>query len=275
MEIKSVFSPPAPIILPQINNSIMLVHRIQWSSKAYNTCFQLAAFWFVRRYGLLPVHQSGALLPPVWSDENGGQTNWYPPPLPVCSGNEGNNPADTEDPVSTWQAPGTWKAFEHQVWIRKLFKAQGSGKEIPCIQLTMPSHEEIGIKHILRLDTKGIFFLLLIQQAGRIDHGFQQPEFIHQVLLTSSLPNRGDTMLLNRGWPSSEYTLLFRKRGTRVKGRDWYDLEWYVRKSVAFDLHYFFPRAQDTGDWNENTITKDQIIKIKTTQKSTSHHNYP
>ncbi len=91
------------------------------------------------------------------------------------------------------------KAFEHQVWIRKLFKAEGSGKEIPCIQLTMPSYKEIGIKHILRLDTKGIFFLLLIQQAGRIDDGFQQPELIHQVLLTSSLPNRGDTMLLNRG----------------------------------------------------------------------------
>lgn len=51
------------------------------------------------------------------------------------------------------------EAFEHQVWIRKIFKAQGTGKEIPCIQLTMQSSKEIGIKHILRIDTKGIFFL--------------------------------------------------------------------------------------------------------------------
>lgn len=113
------------------------------------------------------------------------------------------------------------------------------------------------------------------------------------------------------------HALFFRKWGTRVKGRDWFDLEWYVRNGVALDLHHFFLRAKDTSDWTENTITQDQLIqllkdkihmvsferiredivrfipdasvldiwssqyfidladKIKITQKSTSHHNYP
>lgn len=58
------------------------------------------------------------------------------------------------------------------------------------------------------------------------------------------------------------HALLFRKWGTRVKGRDWYDLEWYVRKGVAIDLHHFLLRAQDTGDWKEDAITHDQLIQL-------------
>lgn len=58
------------------------------------------------------------------------------------------------------------------------------------------------------------------------------------------------------------HALLFRKWGTRVKGRDWYDLEWYIKKGVSLDLHHFLLRAQDTGDWAENTITRDQLIRL-------------
>ncbi|SKA13479.1 Predicted nucleotidyltransferase component of viral defense system [Chitinophaga eiseniae] len=58
------------------------------------------------------------------------------------------------------------------------------------------------------------------------------------------------------------HALLFRKWGTRVKGRDWYDLEWYIKKGVVLDLHHFLLRARDTGDWIEDAITKDQLIEL-------------
>jgi predicted nucleotidyltransferase component of viral defense system len=58
------------------------------------------------------------------------------------------------------------------------------------------------------------------------------------------------------------HALLFRKWGQRVKGRDWYDLEWYIKNGVPLDLHHFLLRAQDTGDWKEETITQDQLIKL-------------
>lgn len=58
------------------------------------------------------------------------------------------------------------------------------------------------------------------------------------------------------------HALLFRKWGTRVKGRDWYDLEWYIKKGVVLDLHHFLLRARDTGDWIEDAITQDQLIEL-------------
>ena len=42
------------------------------------------------------------------------------------------------------------------------------------------------------------------------------------------------------------HALLFRKWKTRVKGRDWYDLEWYIKKGVPLDLSHFMARAKDT-----------------------------
>lgn len=55
------------------------------------------------------------------------------------------------------------------------------------------------------------------------------------------------------------HALLFRKWQTRVKGRDWYDMEWYIRKGIPLDVSHFLQRAVDTGDWTKETINPDQI----------------
>jgi predicted nucleotidyltransferase component of viral defense system len=60
------------------------------------------------------------------------------------------------------------------------------------------------------------------------------------------------------------HALLFRKWNKRVKGRDWYDLEWYIRNGIKLDIRHFLFRARDTGDWKENSISKDQIIALLT-----------
>ncbi|GAA4334827.1 nucleotidyl transferase AbiEii/AbiGii toxin family protein [Flaviaesturariibacter amylovorans] len=60
------------------------------------------------------------------------------------------------------------------------------------------------------------------------------------------------------------HALLFRKWGTRVKGRDWYDLEWYVKRAVPLHLEHFRLRAADSGDWTEDTISEGQFRDLLT-----------
>lgn len=58
------------------------------------------------------------------------------------------------------------------------------------------------------------------------------------------------------------HALLFRKWKQRVKGRDWYDMEWYVKKGVPLHLAHFLQRAKDSGDWKANTITQAQLENL-------------
>jgi hypothetical protein len=58
------------------------------------------------------------------------------------------------------------------------------------------------------------------------------------------------------------HALLFRNWKQRVKGRDWYDLEWYIRKGVSLHLNHFLLRAQDSGHWTTPTISKEQLIQM-------------
>ncbi len=62
------------------------------------------------------------------------------------------------------------------------------------------------------------------------------------------------------------HALLFRKWKTRVKGRDWYDLEWYIKKGIPLDIEHFLHRAKETKDWQEETINKQQIIELLQTK---------
>lgn len=58
------------------------------------------------------------------------------------------------------------------------------------------------------------------------------------------------------------HALLFRKWKNRVKGRDWYDLEWYIKKGIPLDVNHFVTRAKDTNDWQEDSISNEQIIEL-------------
>ncbi|HEV7379862.1 MAG TPA: nucleotidyl transferase AbiEii/AbiGii toxin family protein, partial [Dyadobacter sp.] len=55
------------------------------------------------------------------------------------------------------------------------------------------------------------------------------------------------------------HALLFRKWKNNVKGRDWYDLEWYIRKGVSLDLKHFLARARDSGDWENEDVTQQEL----------------
>ena len=64
------------------------------------------------------------------------------------------------------------------------------------------------------------------------------------------------------------HALLFRKWKENVKGRDWYDMEWYIKKGIPLDLNHFVLRARDSGDWKEDSITEKgfhDLLKQKIT----------
>lgn len=58
------------------------------------------------------------------------------------------------------------------------------------------------------------------------------------------------------------HALLFRKWKNNVKGRDWYDFEWYIKKGVPFDLTHFLLRAEDSKDWAKGTMTVDEFKQL-------------
>jgi hypothetical protein len=44
-----------------------------------------------------------------------------------------------------------------------------------------------------------------------------------------------------------------------VKGRDWYDLDWYIKKGVPVNLEHLAERARESGDWSEPSLNKEQL----------------
>lgn len=58
------------------------------------------------------------------------------------------------------------------------------------------------------------------------------------------------------------HALLFRNWKNRVKGRDWYDFEWYVRNRVKLNLSHFAERAYQTNHLSSNTISKTEFIDM-------------
>jgi len=59
------------------------------------------------------------------------------------------------------------------------------------------------------------------------------------------------------------HALLFRQWKGRVKGRDWFDFEWYIRKGVPLNITHFISRALQSGHLKEGELTEEDFrIKL-------------
>lgn len=58
------------------------------------------------------------------------------------------------------------------------------------------------------------------------------------------------------------HALLFRKWKTRVKGRDWYDFQWYVGKGVEMNLKHFIERSRQSGDITNSAFSNMDFLDI-------------
>ena len=58
------------------------------------------------------------------------------------------------------------------------------------------------------------------------------------------------------------HALLFRKWKQRVKGRDWYDMEWYIQKGIPLRKGHFIQRAFETGDISSLDLNEDGVLQL-------------
>ncbi len=58
------------------------------------------------------------------------------------------------------------------------------------------------------------------------------------------------------------HALLYRKWKNRVKGRDWFDFEWYVRRGCQLNLAHFCERARQSGDLESVTLQSAEFVAM-------------
>jgi len=63
------------------------------------------------------------------------------------------------------------------------------------------------------------------------------------------------------------HAVLCRSWGKRVKGRDWYDLVWYVGREQRVDLKHLKNRMKQTGHLGGNEFLTEQTLKQRLHQK--------
>jgi len=71
------------------------------------------------------------------------------------------------------------------------------------------------------------------------------------------------TMALPSLFAGKMHALLCRTIRTNVKGRDWYDLIWFVKSNIPCDLDYLKNKMLQTGhiDFSE-TLTKEKLVEL-------------
>lgn len=58
------------------------------------------------------------------------------------------------------------------------------------------------------------------------------------------------------------HALLFRQWKQRVKGRDWFDFEWYVKRGTSLNLAHLAIRARQSGHWQGETLSLDELKRL-------------
>lgn len=58
------------------------------------------------------------------------------------------------------------------------------------------------------------------------------------------------------------HAFLFRNWKNRVKGRDWYDFEWYVRNNILLNFNHFNQRAIQFGGPGQEEISRSRFIAL-------------
>jgi len=71
------------------------------------------------------------------------------------------------------------------------------------------------------------------------------------------------TMALPSLFAGKMHALICRTRKTNIKGRDWYDLIWFVKNNIPCDLYYLKNKMVQTNhiDLSEN-LTKEKLVEL-------------
>jgi len=69
------------------------------------------------------------------------------------------------------------------------------------------------------------------------------------------------SMTLPNLYAGKMHAVICRKWISRVKGRDWYDFEWYVKKSTPLNLEHLQERMYESGDLDKNIKLDEKLFK--------------
>ena len=69
------------------------------------------------------------------------------------------------------------------------------------------------------------------------------------------------TMTLPNLYAGKMHAVLCRKWKTRVKGRDWYDFEWYVKRNTSLNLEHLQERMYESGDLEKSIKLDEKLFK--------------
>jgi hypothetical protein len=58
------------------------------------------------------------------------------------------------------------------------------------------------------------------------------------------------------------HAVLCRKWGSRAKGRDWYDLVWYVGRNIPLDLRHLESRMLQSGHWSADSRLNESEFRL-------------
>src|SRR5690606_22874020 len=59
------------------------------------------------------------------------------------------------------------------------------------------------------------------------------------------------------------HAILCRPWQTRVKGRDWYDLIWYIARSISVNLPHLRDRLVQSNAWdNDKPLTQSELVSL-------------
>jgi len=121
--------------------------------------------------------------------------------------------------------------------------------------------------HILSLDTKNILKGTPVKQQIKIKFevdtnpplGFET----EAKLLLQPFSFYSQCYVVEDLFAGKMHALLFRAWKQRVKGRDWYDFEWYVKNGYALNLEHLSTRARESGDLSaDETFTKETLLQL-------------
>lgn len=101
-----------------------------------------------------------------------------------------------------------------------------------------------------------------IQIKIEVDVDPPNPFRLEQKVVMNPLPFNVLTLHLSDLFAGKMHAILYRSWQGRVKGRDWYDLLWYLRHEIPLSLEHLEIRMKQTGHLGENEfINRENLLK--------------
>lgn len=71
------------------------------------------------------------------------------------------------------------------------------------------------------------------------------------------------TLSLSSLFSGKMHVVLCRTWGTRVKGRDWYDMLWFIQKRIPLNLHFLEQKMRQTAHYSEpQRLTEQHFVSL-------------